>query len=277
MKHLYYTFSLYVKSDTVSRRKFQYHRTDKMKELTVLSDLMPRHMLTLILWASKPSLWVQVWHFRVSPFLSGHSGCVWQTITLVHGVFDAWASELCTTHRDCGRAAGYEGSQVGDHSVQRVTLAAQECHKAGLVLNCRQLFQIHIWASLQAFFFFFFNSFIYETQCFSCFFLFLSQWSCGGCPMAFQGSPKRRSSGERGNQKAVGDRLSCPGAQESHAHGGCAPWKLGSCYSRMTVVGLWHLNRCSFHSVLVCGFGFGLLSKLLHDSPSTFLWRYIFE
>lgn len=56
MKHLYYTFSLYVKSDTVSRRKFQYHRTDKMKELTVLSDLMPRHMLTLIRWESKPSL-----------------------------------------------------------------------------------------------------------------------------------------------------------------------------------------------------------------------------
>lgn len=48
-------------------------------------------------------------------------------------MFDTQASELCTTHRDCGRAAGYEGCKIGDHNVQRVSLDAQECHKAGPV------------------------------------------------------------------------------------------------------------------------------------------------
>lgn len=133
MKHLYYTFSLYVKLDTVSRRKFQYHRTDKMKELTVLSDLMPRHMLTLILWESKPSLGCKFGISGCHHSLQATLAIVWLTITLVHGVFDTQASESCTTHRDCGRAAGYEGSKIGDHSVQRVTLDAQECHKAGPV------------------------------------------------------------------------------------------------------------------------------------------------
>lgn len=46
----------HLKLDTVLRKKFQSPRTDMLRELTVLSDLMPRHMLTLILWESKPNV-----------------------------------------------------------------------------------------------------------------------------------------------------------------------------------------------------------------------------
>lgn len=61
MKHLYYTFSSFIlEIGYCFKKKFQYHRTDKLKELTVLSDLMPRHMLTLILGRVKAEPWVRV-------------------------------------------------------------------------------------------------------------------------------------------------------------------------------------------------------------------------
>lgn len=53
-----------------------------MKELTVLSDLMPRHMFDFNSLGVEAKPWVQVWHFRVSPFLSGLLDYVWLTITL---------------------------------------------------------------------------------------------------------------------------------------------------------------------------------------------------
>lgn len=73
MKHLYYTFSSFIlEIGYCFKKNFQYHGTDKLKELTVLSDLLPRHMLTLIWGESKPSLGCESGISEVSPFLSGH-------------------------------------------------------------------------------------------------------------------------------------------------------------------------------------------------------------
>lgn len=50
---------------------------------------------------------MQVWHLRVSPSFSGHSGRVLLIITLVQGVFDTQDSDSRVTHR-LGEQRGWE-------------------------------------------------------------------------------------------------------------------------------------------------------------------------
>lgn len=240
-----------------------------MKGLTVLSDLMPRHILTSVLWESKPSLGCK---FSI---LGYHHSFPATRLCVTNYHIGAWgpghgsmlrilSRRQCTDWERAVEMGGWEGRRPqcpdGGFRWLRRPQSRPSFSSAGICFKCM------FWQICKTYFilfYFVFYSFFCGTRCSNC-------WFCSShCDtvVALQWH-------FRDHQWEVPLETSCPylAAQGKHAE---SPLVLVESW-RVTVVGLWHLEWCPFLSVLVSGLGFGLLSKFLCDSPK-FLQSYKFE
>lgn len=177
-----------------------------MKGLTVLSDLMPRHILTSVLWESKPSLGCK---FSI---LGYHHSFPATRLCVTNYHIGAWgpghgsmlrilSRRQCTDWERAVEMGGWEGRRPqcldGGFRWLRRPQSRPSFSSAGICFKCM------FWQICKTYFILFCFLFIFLwNKMFQLLILFLSLWHCGGSPMAFQG-PSMRSS--------PGDQLSLPG------------------------------------------------------------------